>query len=416
MDRLETIVELMERFTAFEFLNAKQRAIVAGQSELVKIKSGSDIFKLNQIDSHDYFIVQGKVELVAADGKSYTLAHSSANASRPLANLRPRKYAATCIEDSAFLKLPHDLLSYILEAHNVEESREKLIEFANAELTPSMITMEIQQAIRRGELSIPSLPDVALRIQKYTAGDEHSIEDVVSVLMVDPAMVVKLIKYANGPLIRGVSPVETCSEAVIRLGINTTRKLVQIFSLQELFRSDQPELQETFRAMWQESVDVAVIAAVLAKHSQLNFEPEVAMLSGLLHKIGAMSIYAFASDYQGFLKLTESIESLVRDYEIQVACDIITNWQLGHVYFLCMKYLRHWEKPEVMTPDYSDLLNIALLHESIKKHHYHDLPKFHQLEAFKRIHVGESTPELSIKVLDESRQEISQLRQILLGN
>lgn len=413
MEGLDAKVEYMHRFTAFEYLNPKQQAIVAGQAKIVKAKPESELFKLNQIDSHDYYLIAGSVLLVAADGKSVTVTADSPTAKRPLANLRPRKYAAICQSNCVFLSLPHDLLSHILESHNEEETREHLLEFSHADLTPNQMKLEIQQAIRQGELSLPSIPEVALRIQRYAEDEQHSIEQLASAIMLDPAITVKLIQYANGPLVRGVSPITTCLDAVVRLGRDTTIHLVRIFALREVFQSSDKALNDCYKQLWLESVDVAVIAAVLARASQLEFEPEVAMMTGLLHKIGALSIYAFANEYAGFLSLKEPVDNLIRDFEVTVACDIVQRWQLGDVYFQCLKYLRHWDKPEIMTPDYSDLLNVAILHECIHQHTYHDLPKFHQLAAFKRIKVGPSTPELSIQVLDNSRQEITALKKIL---
>ncbi|WP_144392192.1 HDOD domain-containing protein [Pleionea sediminis] len=415
MQSIEQKVELLKQFTAFEYLNVKQLAIVAGQVDVIKVEKGQELFQLGNDDRYDYFLISGILHMVAGDGKSYSLEAGTSDTKRPISTLRPRKYTAEIRATSILLKIQHELLTYIINQHNSTEFGSNLVEFSNSQLTPEMVTSEIKQAILHGELKLPSLPDVAMRIRKFSQTNGDSVEQMVQAIMLDPSISVKVIQCANSPLFRGVNPIRTCTEAVIRLGKDTTIQLVTIFSMRELFNSDNEELKKKFIDIWRKSVDVAVICAVLAKKSKLAFEPEVAMMAGLLHRLGELSIYSFANDYRGFLTLDEVIEHLVKDYKSQVACDIIQQWQLGDVYYQCMKYLEHWDKEQIMSPDYSDLLNVAVLHEYIRTHDYHNLPHFDQLPSFNRIQVGPSTPELSIEALEESEKELKELKAMLTG-
>ncbi len=415
MPSVEQKVALLKQFTAFEYLNVKQQAIVAGQVEVVKVNKGSELFALGANDRYDYFLVSGKLHLDAADGKGYDLIAGTEDAKRPISTLRPRKYSAKTLQLSVLLKIQHELLTYIINQHNEAEFSGGVVEFQHSQLTPEMVTSEIKQAILHGELKLPSLPDVAVRIKKFANSRGDSVEPLVQAIMLDPAMAIKLIQCANSPLFRGVNPVRSCTDAVIRLGRETTVQLVTIFSMREVFYSDNKVLAKKFVDIWRRSVDVAVLCGVLAKKSQLAFEPEVAMMSGLLHKLGELSIYAFANEYKGFLSVDEVIEQLVADYKAQVACDIIEQWQLGDVYYQCMKYLEHWDKEQIMFPDYADLLNIAILHEYIHSHEYHNMPHFDQLPAFARIKVGPSTPEFSIKALEDSQRELKELKSLLMS-
>ncbi len=419
MTQLKLITEHLRQLPAFEYLTEQQLVIVAGQTELLRFEPEEVLFDINDRDTQDYFLIGGSLELTASDGKGYRLLAGSEDALRPISTLRPRKYQAMVHSKAKLLSLPHQLLTYVLQKHNELEQQDTLVEFTRGQMSPQMVASEIRQSILHGELTLPSLPDVAVKIRQFASEREHTMEQLAQVVMLDPAISAKLIQSANSPLYRGVAMVESVLDAVIRLGKDTTVQLVNLFAIREVFNSEQPELSERFLKIWRDSIDVAVICAVLARKSQLAFKPEVAMLAGLLHRIGEVAIISFAADYRGLLSSQEEVQQvvqqLVADFKSPVACDIIEHWQLGDVYYQCMKYLEHWFKETVMEPDYPDLLNVALLHEYIHNHQYHNLPRIDQLPAFQRIKVGPSTPEFSIKVLEESQEELRVLKRLLIG-
>lgn len=419
MTQQKLILEHLRQLPAFEYLIEQQLLIVAGQTELIRCEPEEVLFDINEQDENDYFLIGGSLELTAGDGKNFTLLAGSEDALRPISTLRPRKYRAEVRSKAKLLCLPHQLLTYVLQKHNEREQQDNLVEFSDGQMSPQMMAAEIRQSILHGELTLPSLPDVAVKIRQFASDPEHTMEELAQVVLLDPAISAKLIQSANSPLYRGVAPVESVLDAVIRLGKDTSVQLVSLFAMREVFYSDDPELQQRFLKIWRDSIDVAVICAVLARKSQLPFQPEIAMLAGLLHRIGEVAIISFAADYRGFmstqLTVNQVMHELIAEFKSPVACDIIEHWQLGDVYYQCMKYMEHWFKEPVMDPDYPDLLNVALLHEYIHNHQYHNLPRIDQLPALQRIKVGTTTPEFSIKVLEESQEELRTLKSLLTG-
>ncbi len=413
MRAIEHRIYLLKQLDAFNALTEKQLAVVAGQVELVELDKKTSLFKVGDNDPCDYFLIEGKIKLTAEDDRAHDLTVDKPESKRPIANLRPRHYHAVTLEKSLLLKISHDLLSYVIEQGKSYKAQTRTLNFGHADLTPKMVLHEIKEAIAHGELKIPSLPNVAIKVQQVANKDETTTEELVKTIMLDPSITAKLIQAANSPLFRGVAAVETCTDAVVRLGRQTIQQLVTIFALKEVFNCDDPKLNKRYHEIWSESVNVASIAAVLAKQSKLNYSPEKAILCGLLHRIGELVIYAFTNEYQGFLKLDQVIESIIDEYQNKVACDVIEQWKMGDVYYQCMKYLRHWQKEQVMDPDYSDLLNVALLHEYLHQHKLNGLPHFNKLDAFKRLQLGEVTPELTIKVLKDHEQDIRDLKSLL---
>ncbi|MEE4246551.1 MAG: HDOD domain-containing protein [Kangiellaceae bacterium] len=409
------LLELLKQYSVFEFLSEHDLAVVAGQAYLLTFDEDRVLFNIGDDDSTDYLLITGSVELTAGDGKVNLLTPQSEAADKPIANLRPRMYTAVTKLPVRLLALPHDLMSFIIKQHHSEESAESLVEFKHAQMSSAAITSELMQAINKRELNLPSIPEVAVKIREYAENEAHSMEELVQVLQMDPAISLKLIQAANGPLYRGVEPIQSLSKAVVRLGKQTVQLLVMIFALRELFEFNEKALQHKITALWNESIDVAAICALLAKKSKLPFDPEVAMLLGLLHRIGELTIYSYMVEYKGFLSIDETIDDLVKKYHRQVACEIVEAWGLGDTFFQAMKYMEHWNKEAFLAPDYCDLLNIAILHEYIRSKKYNDLPQLGKLPAFSRIQVGEATPEFSIQVLQESMQELNEIKSMLRG-
>ena len=90
-------------------------------------------------------------------------------------------------------------------------------------------------------------------------------------------MAAKLLKAANSALYGGLSAVETCPAAVVRLGMGTTRHLVLSFALKDVFKSDEPMIQERMRVLWKHSAQIAAICFVLAREIE-GMQPEEALL------------------------------------------------------------------------------------------------------------------------------------------
>lgn len=93
----------------------------------------------------------------------------------------------------------------------------------------------IQADFKDGKLKVPSLPEVAIKINQYVGDPNANIANMAKVIQMDPALAAKLIQVANSALYSSRGGVEDCRTAVARLGMTTTRNLVLSFSLAEKF-------------------------------------------------------------------------------------------------------------------------------------------------------------------------------------
>jgi len=106
---------------------------------------------------------------------------------------------------------------------------------------------------------MPSLPEFAIKIGRALEDETSDAECIAKIVQTDIAITAKLIKAANSVLYIGREPVETCVGAVVRLGVNTTHKLVLSFALRELFCSKNFMTQKYMHQLWYHSAEVAAL-------------------------------------------------------------------------------------------------------------------------------------------------------------
>lgn len=88
------------------------------------------------------------------------------------------------------------------------------------------IKIQLLDELNSGKLVLPGLSDIALRVRKIISSDDADVASVAKVIQSDIPLTARLIQVANSPLYRGVVKVDTCHNAISRLGLDVTRDLV----------------------------------------------------------------------------------------------------------------------------------------------------------------------------------------------
>ena len=87
--------------------------------------------------------------------------------------------------------------------------------------------------------SLPSPPKVALQIMDVVKNPEIDIDDVVRILMLDPALSAKILRLANSALYSHEKKVATLQKAIMLIGLNGILSLALTFSLVNSLRRKQ---------------------------------------------------------------------------------------------------------------------------------------------------------------------------------
>lgn len=214
--------------------------------------------------------------------------------------------------------------------------------------------------LEHDRLILPSLPEVAMRVAKVLDNGVSDANAIAEVIQTDPAITAKLIKAANSAMYGRCLPVETCAAAVVRLGSALTHKLVLSLSMRELFTTESPLLQTRMRALWKHSTEVAALCYVLARRDR-RFNPEQAMLVGLLHDIGIVAVLNYIDKFPVEVTQPEIIDDAIKSLRARTSCMILEKWRFPSEFTVAAFEAEDWMRDTGGIPDYCDLVIAAQL-------------------------------------------------------
>ncbi|MFT5756670.1 MAG: HD-like signal output (HDOD) protein [Alteromonadaceae bacterium] len=131
------------------------------------------------------------------------------------------------------------------------------------------------------------LPDVYLRLKEVMDDPQSTLADIANIVCLDPALSLTLLKIANSALFNFPREIDSISRAIMVLGIEEIRNLVNTYGVTTTF-SHTNIIDIDIDRFWEVSVDCALICKFLAPKVGLNNDG--VFLSGLLHNIGELAI------------------------------------------------------------------------------------------------------------------------------
>jgi len=128
---------------------------------------------------------------------------------------------------------------------------------------PNTVTFGFVKALAvemsKGQVDLPSVPEVVVRLQRALSDENASNETVVLVVGSEPMLAAKLMNMANSaalnPSERKIADLRT---AVARVGFNIVRSAALSFAVEQLRKSaEYQHLTPQLDAMWKTSVQIA---------------------------------------------------------------------------------------------------------------------------------------------------------------
>lgn len=223
---------------------------------------------------------------------------------------------------------------------------------------------ELLVAIERDELSFPVFPECANRVRTLINDPDVSAQQVVAAISGDIGISAHLIKAANSALFADKPKVEHLRQAVSRLGYKQVHNLVLLVTLSELLHTQHPVISRYLQDFWGRNREIAAFSYVLAQ-SDRQFNPEQAMLAGLLHNIGALPICLYV-DRPGFELDIEELYELIDRLQAQAATKLLAVWRFPDAIIAAVSGSGAVATDESVS--YADLVKMAsLLSQSLVK-------------------------------------------------
>ncbi len=417
MESKQPDIKMLSHFAPLGALSQEQLQLLASIVELKTVPSGTRVIHKGSNEDCSYFLVSGRLKLIAADGKSRMIDAEDESARAPIAQLRPRMYDVDALTTAEYLCVESHLLIDIHKSN--QSSGDHMIGYMVSDSSDPRVSQEFSDTLAnhlmsdldKDQLALPSLPDVAIRIGRALKDEVSDAETIASIVQRDPVITAKLIKASNSAIYGRRVPVETAAGAVVRLGSEVTHKLVISYAMKELFKSSSGFLKKRMQALWVHSTKVAAICYVLAKLDKC-FDPEHALLVGLLHDIGTVPIITYASTHKGEID-DAALDQTIGQLKGQIGSLILTKWGFSSDMVTAAADGEQWLRDTGGEPDYCDLVIAAQLHSYIGMPEAINMPALDQIPAHKRLGLGELTPRMSLKILEQAKEQIAHAEALL---
>ena len=266
----------------------------------------------------------------------------------------------------------------------------------------------LAKALSSGQVSLPSFPDVAVRLQEVLNDRSVTTDDVVRILGSDPSLAARLLRVANSAAFNTSDRrAEDLKTAVLRLGFDLVRSATIAFAFSQLKHSkDFQGLEAELEAMWDRSTLVAAISQLIARRTP-GVNPDEATLAGLLHGVGRLYILSRLRQYPLLEQDAASSQHIVANWHAEIAKVILENWGMPEGVVAAVHHQTELERGRRSRADLTDVIIVGSLTAGC-----HDRPEnlgiaLLDLESAERLALDEAALR---GILKEGDAEIAALR------
>ena len=238
-----------------------------------------------------------------------------------------------------------------------------------------MLSQSLQD-ILNGEVELPTLPDVIIRLLGAVDNPDSTASEVARIIGTDAAMMVKVLKLVNSPFYGMPRQISTLTQAIVVMGFAAIRNVaLTIAVFDEFGHSDgSPSPTEfTREKFWEHSIATAMMANLVATQVEYG-KNEDAFVAGLLHDIGKIIFDRYLHDDfiaaltladAGGLSIFDAEKNVMGESHAFVGSWLADNWHLpGHL----VDALRHHHAPENSQVDWQLVAVINVADKLVRQH------------------------------------------------
>jgi HD-like signal output (HDOD) protein len=388
-------------------LQADHRRQLTDHAHIAELAAGE---RLSASEESHWFVylLQGRVKFIDNE-QSLLLKHSDERAAHPLFAEGAQQCHVLADSHCLLLRVDKQMFHSLVQRELLTGEEVENVEMSEVE---GKLFNDIMQAYNTASLQLPSLPEIALKVKKALSRSDTSALDVARIVAADPVTATRLIAVANGPLNRGVEPVTSIQQAVVRLGTQVCKNLVMSFAMSQLFKSRSAQLNQRMHQLYDRSVDVAAIAFALSRLSgKLN--PDHVLLAGLLHDIGEVPILAHIEKTGLLVESEAELDAIVARLKGFVGAMVVRHWELPDDLLNVVENYDDWQRNSAQQVDVSDMITAAAIYSRLKHHELKGLPKIEQVPAFAKIFPARHDAEFVHEVLENAHDEVVSIMQLL---
>ncbi len=204
---------------------------------------------------------------------------------------------------------------------NQEPTADKVGEALNAQRFQMLADIARELA---GDVVFPTSFDAALRLRKELQKPDLLTARIASIVGVEPLVVSKLMQLAGSVLYSpDGSPARDIRAAIARLGVDLVRTTALAIAMGQLLRSkDMAIFSELAQSLWDHTLAAAAATRVLAR-TYTRISPDIALLAGLVHDLGAFYMLYRAAQYPELRVRPDTVKHLIIQWHESIGVTLL---------------------------------------------------------------------------------------------
>jgi len=227
----------------------------------------------------------------------------------------------------------------------------------------------INQRLTSDKLVLPSLPDVAIEVnKKIRECPDVEIKDIATLIRKDTAIAASVIRFSNSALVKGTVKVDSIEKATVRIGLSRLKNVIMSFAIEQMFFAKDVSVAIKFSDVWRRASDTAASCGATLNYLQSkgkakHLDPDVMFLTALVHNIGYLPILTELDNLSENLKgdgfTPEFINNLGLTKGVKLNKTILEKWNFTDA---IIRAASEWHNTEYKTEDisYVDILRLGL--------------------------------------------------------
>jgi HD-like signal output (HDOD) protein len=200
--------------------------------------------------------------------------------------------------------------------------------------TEHQLLVGLLKKLKDDTLVLPTLPEVAMRVQEVVARPETSLKQVGDIIGQDAAISARIVKVANSVIYCRGPKAENIRAAVNRIGLVKIKSIAISVAMEQLFISSNEMVWEVMDEVWQTSVEVTAAAGSLLimfnkRHPSRALDRETLTLAGLVHNIGALPVLTEAESQPDLFTSIDQLRLLVRKMQGPIGRAVLKTWDFA---------------------------------------------------------------------------------------
>lgn len=356
------------------------------------------------------YLVTGEIELVSDGRVLQVIKADSERASQSLFRIHTHGLEAHCIKKSSLLSLNETIFEQYASSIEPQKdySESTISSYKSLDHDEEAIIKEIHREFHHNEFDLPSMPEVAFKINQAVQSENLDIQKIAAMIQGDPMISARAVQVANSAMYASSQPVQTIKRAVQRIGLRAMRAIVMSVTLRNLYTPQAPLIKKRMQLYYQHSIRVGIICHVLTKKIK-GLDPEQAFLAGLLHDIGTVPILIRADKHDELKDNFELLDKVLHDLRTKVGATLLKQWGFESELITVAENAENWQR-DIIKADYCDVVQVAQIHCEMMGGEKLDAPAIDELPAFERLELGDINPKL---IIAQAKQEMNEVIHLL---